>query len=315
VQRIRLRWPALLMVLVALMMLVALVGCGDDGDDTEATDSTEMTADTTSTDLTDETEASADTVASSGGSDIILASTTSTQDSGLFDEMIPAFEDAYPEYTVKVVAVGTGEALELGRNKDADVLLVHAPASEEEFVAEGYGTERREVMYNDFIIVGPAGDPAGISGMEDAPAALAQIAQAEADFISRGDDSGTHKKELSLWEAAGIEPSGHWYQEVGQGMGEVLRIASESQAYTLTDRATYLNLMDTMELDVLVEGDGALFNQYGVIPVTDASNQEGAQAFADWITSTEGQDLIAQYGVERFGQPLFTPNAGQETSS
>jgi len=294
VQRIGLRWPGLLMLLVALMMLVALVGCGDDGDDTEVTE---------------------DTVASSGDGDIMLASTTSTQDSGLFDEMIPAFEAAYPDYTVKVIAVGTGEALELGRNKDADVLLVHAPASEEEFVAEGYGTERREVMYNDFIIVGPAGDPAGISGMDDAAAALTQIAEAEADFISRGDDSGTHKKELSLWEVAAVQPSGSWYQEVGQGMGEVLRIASESQAYTMADRATYLNLMDTLELDILVEGDDALFNQYGVIPVTDASNQEGAQAFADWITSTEGQDLIAQYGMERFGQPLFTPNAGPETSS
>ncbi len=293
-QRIGLRWPGLLMLLVALMMLVALVGCGDDGDDTEVTE---------------------DTVASSGDGDIMLASTTSTQDSGLFDEMIPAFEAAYPDYTVKVIAVGTGEALELGRNKDADVLLVHAPASEEEFVAEGYGTERREVMYNDFIIVGPAGDPAGISGMDDAAAALTQIAEAEADFISRGDDSGTHKKELSLWEVAAVQPSGSWYQEVGQGMGEVLRIASESQAYTMADRATYLNLMDTLELDILVEGDDALFNQYGVIPVTDASNQEGAQAFADWITSTEGQDLIAQYGMERFGQPLFTPNAGPETSS
>jgi len=293
VQRKRLRWSALLMVLVALMMLVVLAGC-DDGDGTEA---------------------SQDSIASSGSGDIILASTTSTQDSGLFDEMLPAFENAYPGYTVKVIAVGTGEALELGRNKDADVLLVHAPASEEEFVAEGYGTERREVMYNDFIIVGPASDPAGISGMEDASAALAQIAEAEADFISRGDDSGTHKKELSLWERAGIEPSGDWYQEVGQGMGEVLRIASESDAYTMVDRATYLALMDTLELDILVEGDDALFNQYGVIPVTDASNPEGAQAFADWITSSEGQDLIAQFGMERFGQPLFIPNAGQETSS
>ncbi|HZJ02241.1 MAG TPA: substrate-binding domain-containing protein [Thermoleophilia bacterium] len=292
-QRKRLRWSALLMVLVALMMLVVLAGC-DDGDGTEA---------------------SQDSIASSGSGDIILASTTSTQDSGLFDEMLPAFENAYPGYTVKVIAVGTGEALELGRNKDADVLLVHAPASEEEFVAEGYGTERREVMYNDFIIVGPASDPAGISGMEDASAALAQIAEAEADFISRGDDSGTHKKELSLWERAGIEPSGDWYQEVGQGMGEVLRIASESDAYTMVDRATYLALMDTLELDILVEGDDALFNQYGVIPVTDASNPEGAQAFADWITSSEGQDLIAQFGMERFGQPLFIPNAGQETSS
>jgi len=240
---------------------------------------------------------------------LVLASTTSTQDSGLFDVLIPAFEEAYPEYTVEVVAVGTGEALELGRNKDADVLLVHAKASEEELVAEGYATERRDVMYNDFIIVGPESDPAGVGGTTDAAAALTAISESGAEFASRGDDSGTHKKELQLWEAAGIEPSGDWYLSVGQGMGDTLKLASEKGAYTITDRATYLNLRDTLQLEILVEGDSALFNQYGVLPVTDATNTDGAEAFTEWVTSAEAQAIIEEYGVNTFGQPLFVPNA------
>lgn len=242
-------------------------------------------------------------------SDIILASTTSTQDSGLFDVLLPAFQAAYPQYTVNVIAVGTGEALKLGEQKDADMLLVHAPASEKEFVEKGFGTERREVMYNDFILVGPADDPAGVKGAADASAALKKIADGQAKFISRGDDSGTHKKELTLWKAAAIEPSGDWYEAVGQGMGEVLRIATERQAYTLTDRATYLSLKEGLDLEIVLEGDKALFNQYGVIPVTDAANQQGAQDFADWITSPDGQAVIEGYGVEKFGQALFVPNA------
>lgn len=188
-------------------------------------------------------------------SEVILASTTSTEDSGLFEELIPAFEDAYPEYKVSVVAVGTGQALEIGRAKDADVLLVHAKAQEEEFVAEGYGTERRDVMYNDFLIVGPEADPAGIGGGDDAAAAFAMIAEGEHAFASRGDDSGTHTKELSIWEAAGIEPAGDWYNSIGQGMGDTLTFSSESEAYTLSDRATYLSMMDTIELVIAVEGD------------------------------------------------------------
>ncbi|HEX6940662.1 MAG TPA: substrate-binding domain-containing protein [Longimicrobiales bacterium] len=240
---------------------------------------------------------------------IILASTTSTEDSGLFDELLPAFEAAHPEYEVRAIAVGTGEALELGRRKDADVLLVHAPAAESAFVAEGYGVERREVMYNDFVIVGPASDPAGVRGLADAAEALRRIARAGVSFISRGDDSGTHRKELALWRAAGVETGGAAYLEAGQGMGEVLRIASERRGYTLTDRATYLFLKDDLALEVLVEGDARLFNQYGVIPVAGARNAEGAAAFADWITSAEAQSLIARYGVDRFGAPLFTPNA------
>lgn len=241
-------------------------------------------------------------------STIVLASTTSTQDSGLFDVLIPAFEEAYPEYKVDVVAVGTGEALALGESKDADVLLVHAKASEEEFVANGYGTERKDVMYNDFIIVGPESDPAGVAGMTDAAAALTKISDAGSIFISRGDDSGTHKKELSLWAAAGFEPKGAWYRSAGQGMGDCLSMANQELGYVMTDRATYLNLMDTLDLVILVEGDPLMFNQYGVIPVTDATNMDGAQAFADWIT-TDGQAVIETYGVEKFGQALFVPNA------
>ena len=241
--------------------------------------------------------------------DLILASTTSTQDSGLFDVLIPAFEEAYPEYKVNVIAKGTGEALELGQNKDADVLLVHAKAKEETFVADGYGTERRDVMYNDFIIVGPAADPARIKGTATAAEALTKLSASGSSFVSRGDESGTHTAEKKLWEKAAVTPSGEWYVSAGKGMGDVLIMASELGAYTLTDRATYLSMADTLELDILVEGDSALFNQYGVIPVTDATNMDGAQAFADWIVSPEAQQIIAEYGVEEYGEPLFFPNA------
>lgn len=241
--------------------------------------------------------------------DLILASTTSTQDSGLFDVLIPAFEEAHPEYKVNVIAKGTGEALELGQNKDADVLLVHAKAKEEAFVADGYGTKRADVMYNDFIIVGPAADPAGVKGVATAAEALKKISDAGAAFISRGDDSGTHTAEKKLWEGAGVTPAGSWYNSAGKGMGDVLTMASELAGYTLTDRATYLNMKNDLQLDILCEGDTVLFNQYGVIPVTDATNMDGAQAFADWIVSDEAQAVIAEYGVEKFGAPLFFPNA------
>jgi tungstate transport system substrate-binding protein len=240
---------------------------------------------------------------------VILASTTSTEDSGLFGVLIPAFEDEYPEYDIDVVAVGTGEALEIGRKKDADVLLVHAKADEETFVEEGYGVERRDVMYNDFVIVGPPSDPAGLKGTNDAAAALQKIAGDKISFASRGDDSGTHKKELKLWEAAGISASGDWYDSIGQGMGDTLNFASEKQSYTLADRGTFLSMRDKVDLEIIVEGDEALFNPYGVIVVAEASNPEGAQAFADWIVSAEGQAIIEEFGVDTYGEPLFVPNA------
>ena len=241
---------------------------------------------------------------------LVLASTTSTQDSGLFDEILPVFGEAHPECQVEVVAVGTGEALELGRRKDADVLLVHAKAAEEEFVAEGYGTERRDVMYNDFVIVGPEDDPASIADAADAEDAFSAIAASRATgFASRGDDSGTHKREMSIWDASGAEPTGEWYLSVGQGMGDTLRLASEKSAYTLVDRATFLALEDDVELVLLFEEDELLYNQYGVIVVRDATNADGAQAFADWITGPEAQGIIGKFGYETFGRALFVPNA------
>lgn len=245
--------------------------------------------------------------------EVVLASTTSTQDSGLFDVLIPAFEKAHPKYVVKVIAVGTGEALALGRTKDADVLLVHATPDEEEFVAAGYGVERRDVMYNDFVLVGPAADPSGVKAAADLPLAMQALAEGAAAFVSRGDDSGTHRKELELWSAAGVTtptPDAHpWYESAGQGMGEVLLIASNKGGYTLSDRATYLSMRDALDLVVVREGDDGLRNQYGVIVVSGARNQAGGQAFFDWILGEQGQRVIGEYGVEEYGQALFIPNA------
>ncbi len=247
------------------------------------------------------------------GGSIILATTTSTQDSGLLDYLLPKFtEDTGVE--VKVVSVGTGQAIQKGKDGDADILLVHAKASEEEFVSEGHGTERHDVMYNDFILVGPKDDSLKLkeSSPNDILAGLKSISENQAIFVSRGDDSGTHKKELEIWKEAGIEPQGDWYLSAGSGMGDVLKIASEKQGYTLTDRATYLSLRDTLELDIIIEKDENLFNQYGIIPVnpekSDKINAEGAKAFMDWMLSKEGQELIGKYGVEEYGMPLFIPN-------
>lgn len=248
------------------------------------------------------------------GGSIILSTTTSTQDSGLLDFLLPKLtEDTGIE--VKVVAVGTGQALQMGKDGDADILLVHAKASEEEFVSEGHGVERKDVMYNDFILVGPQNDPLKLKekSPNDIVAGLTTISENQYEFISRGDNSGTHKKELELWSVAGIEPEGDWYISAGSGMGDVLRIATEKQGYTLTDRATYLNLRDTLELDIIIENDDNMFNQYGIIPVNpeknDNINAEGARAFMDWMLSEKGQELIGEYGIEEFGMPLFIPNA------
>lgn len=246
--------------------------------------------------------------------EVILATTTSTQDSGLLDVLVPDFE-ARTGYRVKVIAVGTGAALAMGGRGDADVLLVHAPAAEMELVRSGDAVDRRLVMHNDFVLVGPAGDPAGIQGMTDAAQALARIAQARALFVSRGDRSGTHQMELSLWQRAGLTPQGAWYQESGQGMGATLTIASEKGAYTLTDRATYLVMRDSLDLALLLEGDKALYNVYHVMVVNPAKhpgvNHQGATAFADYITTSEAQQVIGEYGRDRFGQPLFFPDAGK----
>jgi tungstate transport system substrate-binding protein len=248
----------------------------------------------------------------SGEDELILATTTSTQDSGLLDELVPAFETQY-DYKVKVIAVGSGQALALGEAGEADVLLVHSPKAEEEFMSAGNGEDRLLVMHNDFVIVGPSSDPAGIGRADSAAAALALVAGKEAAFFSRGDESGTHSKELSLWEKANAAPGGTWYQETGQGMGATLGVASEKQGYTLTDRGTYLALRDDLDLAVLYEGDSALNNIYHVIVVNPEKhgevNAEAARAFAAFITSPETQNLIREFGVEKYGEPLFAPDA------
>ncbi len=251
-----------------------------------------------------------------GGNELILASTTSTRDSGLFDELIPEFE-RQTDYNVKTIAVGSGAALKMGERGDADVLLVHSPEAEEEFMAAGHGVDRRLVMYNDFVIVGPSSDPAGVRGMESATQALQAIADKGSLFISRGDESGTHRRELGLWKGSGLDPSGRsWYQEAGVGMGEALMIASNKAAYTLSDRGTYVQLSKRLSLDVLVEGDPGLLNIYHVIRVNPERHSglkvEGAKAFADFLVSPETQEMIGTFGVEEFGQPLFIPAAGQD---
>ncbi len=252
-------------------------------------------------------------LACSSEDEVILATTTSTQDSGLLDVLVPMFEDQYG-YEVKTIAVGSGQALELGAKGEADVILAHSPKAEEEFMTAGNGESREAVMHNDFIIVGPADDPAGIAGAESAAEAMALIAEAEASFISRGDESGTHSKELSLWAAAEIDPEDEgWYQQTGQGMGATLNIASEMKGYTLTDRGTFLAQRDNLDLVLLVEGDKALFNNYHVIVVNpeahDKVNAKAARDFAAFIVSAATQDVIRSFGVDTYGEPLFVPDA------
>ena len=253
-----------------------------------------------------------------------LATTTSTADSGLLDAILPAFEEEY-NARVDVVAVGTGQAISLGEAGDADVILVHARAREDAFVADGHGLYRADVMYNDFVLVGPTDDPAGVSGMASVTEAMAAIAAASAPFASRGDDSGTHTKELSLWEKAGLTPApdNGWYNSLGQGMGDTLTFANEAGAYTLTDRATFLALQANLpNLAIMVggdsiaaNGDANLLNPYGVIPVNpdkEGINNDLAEDFVTWITSEETQTAIGEFGVEQYGQPLFYPDAEGE---
>ena len=244
---------------------------------------------------------------------LILATTTSTQDSGLLDVLIPLFEHQ-TGYVVQTVAVGTGAALKMGEEGNADVLLVHAPSSEKTFMDNGFGSDRRLVMHNDFVIVGPADDPVGIKGTATAVEAFQKIAAAGATFVSRGDDSGTNKMELSIWQVAAIDPAGQaWYMESGQGMGTTLTITSEKNAYTLTDRATYLANEANLQLDILFEGDPALLNVYHVIIINHDNwpntNLEGATAFADFIVFPATQEVISTFGVDKYGQPLFFPDA------
>ncbi|MGQ9365692.1 substrate-binding domain-containing protein [Azospirillum sp. ST 5-10] len=245
---------------------------------------------------------------------ITVASTTSTQDSGLFDAILPTFTKK-TGIEVRVVAKGTGQAIDMAKRGDADVLFVHHKPSEETFVAEGYGVERRPVMYNDFVVVGPKSDPAGVKGMKDVAAALGKIAGTRSDFVSRGDDSGTNKAELALWRTAGVDPksAGDWYKAIGQGMGAALNTAAASNAYTVSDRGTWLSFKNRGDLQVLVEGDKRLFNQYGVMLVNPEKfahvKKDAGQAFVDWLVSAEGQQAIAGYKVG--GEPLFFPNANE----
>jgi tungstate transport system substrate-binding protein len=250
-----------------------------------------------------------------GARDVILATTTSTQDSGLLDVLVPAFEQT-SGYRVKTVAVGTGQALALGQRGEADVLLVHAPDSEKQFMEAGHGTSRRLVMHNDFILVGPPDDPAGVKG-EPVTEALKKIAETGALFVSRGDNSGTHQLEQKLWQGAAIDPKGQrWYQESGTGMGATLNVAAEKRAYTLADRGTFLALKDKLGLAPLIKGDRVLLNIYSVITIDPKKNERinatGGQAFADFVVSAPAQALIKDFGVAKFGEPLFIPDAGQD---
>lgn len=245
------------------------------------------------------------------GTEIILSTTTSTQDSGLLDYLLPIFTQE-TGVTVKTIAVGTGNALQMGRDGEADVLLVHAKPDELKLVEEGHGTLRHDVMYNDFVLVGPKGGSDLAKG-NDIKAAFTEINEKGLVFVSRGDDSGTHKKELKFWSDLDLVPSGEWYVEAGAGMGDVLKIADEKMGYTMTDRATYLAMKDDLGLEVVVEGDESLFNQYGVIPVNpdkgDMINELGALEFTNWIISDKVQALIGEFGVDKYGEGLFIPNA------
>jgi tungstate transport system substrate-binding protein len=247
---------------------------------------------------------------------VILATTTSTQDSGLLDVLLPVFEKE-SGYFVKAISVGSGQAMALGRKGEADVLLVHSPADEQALVEEGHGVNRRLVMHNDFVLVGPPSDPARIRGSPSSAEAARRIAAAGALFISRGDDSGTHVKEKGIWKAAGLRPEGKWYQQTGLGMGETLNVASEKGGYALADRGTLLARSGSrpLALEILLQGEPLLLNVYHVIEVNAARwpkvNAAGARAFADFMVSPRAQAIIGRFGVDRFGSPLFTPDAGK----
>jgi len=260
-------------------------------------------------------QAAADPSAVAHKGDIILATTTSTQDSGLLDVLLPLFEKR-TGWTAKAIAVGSGQALTNGRRGDADVLLVHSPDAEVQFMSEGFGKDRILIMHNDFIIVGPASDPAGIKAAKSANDVMKAIDAKGATFISRADASGTNALELTLWKAAGIEPKGKpWYQESGQGMGATLQIADQKNAYTISDRATYLALKANLKLAILNEGDRVYFNVYHVITLNTEKNPKinavGGKAFADFMVSPEAQKLIETYGVDKYGQALFIPDVGK----
>ncbi len=290
-----------LKVMLLMTLLLGILSCGKQADNK----STDAKSEDKKTEQKQETAGNEKT--------IVLATTTSTQDSGLLDYLLPEFKKE-TGIDVKVVAKGTGEALKLGESGDADVLMVHAKAKEEEFIKAGFGTERIEFMYNDFILVGPSKD--GLDLKKEAPndieKAFKLIADKKAEFISRGDESGTDTKEKGIWKTMNIVPASPWYIEAGKGMGAVLQMADEKNAYTLSDRATYLSMKDKLELQILVENDKKLYNQYSVIRLNyeklGIKNKDGAEEFIKWITSDKALELIKNFGVEKYGQPLFIPN-------
>jgi len=246
---------------------------------------------------------------------LILATTTSTQDSGLLGVLIPVFEKK-TGYFVKTIAVGSGQAMAMGQKGEADVMLVHSPAAEKKFMAEGHGVNRLIVMHNDFVVVGAPADPAAINGTKSAAEAFQKIAAAGSLFLSRGDNSGTHAKEKGIWKSAGINPEGQkWYQQTGLGMGQTLNVAAEKQGYTLADRGTYLSLKKNLGLEILKEGDPILLNVYHVIQVNPANwpkvNADGAKTFSDFMVSADTQGIIKTFGIEKYGGPLFFPDAGK----
>jgi tungstate transport system substrate-binding protein len=257
--------------------------------------------------------AAAPVAAQAPRSPIIVSTTTSTQDSGLLDVLVPMFE-RQSGYTVRTIAIGTGQALALAGRGEADVVLAHAPALEKKYIEEGKMLNRRLVMYNDFVIIGPANDPAGVKSLTSAAQAMKAIAQTGSRFVSRGDKSGTHILEQSLWKLAGVEPAGSWYIEAGQGMGATLGIADDRNAYTLTDRGTYLAFQRRLRLPILLQGDKPLLNIYSVLEVNSANgprvNSAGGKAFADFMVAPETQNAIKTFGIEKYGQPLFVPIAG-----
>jgi tungstate transport system substrate-binding protein len=301
-----LRWLSL-----ALIFVFVLAAC------TPAATAAPTPAPTTSAPTSAPTQApSSIPVERTNPQEIILSTTTSTRDSGLLDVLIPLFEKS-GGYTVKMVAVGSGQALKMGQDGNADVLLVHSPAAEKTFMDGGFGKERLLVMHNDFIIAGPTGDPAKIKGISSPADAFKAIASSQAVFVSRGDNSGTHAAESAIWKKAGLSPTKEdaWYLSTGQGMGDTLRITSEKSGYALSDRATYLAQKDTLQLAILVEGDASLLNVYHVITVNPDKwpkvNYSGAKAFADFIVSPDTQKSIGQFGMDKFNQPLFFPDAGK----
>jgi tungstate transport system substrate-binding protein len=258
------------------------------------------------------------TVALAASKSVILATTTSTQDSGLLDVLVPQFEKQ-SGFQVKTISVGSGQAMKMGEKGEADVLLVHSPDAEKKFMADGFGVSRRLVMHNDFIIAGPAGDPAKVKGATAADA-MKRIATSGSIFVSRGDNSGTHAKEKGLWKGAAVNPEGQkWYQQTGLGMGQTLNVAAEKKGYTITDRATYLSLKKGLGLEILVEGDSKLLNIYHVIELNTTKwpkvNAQGGKAFADFMVAKKTQETIGRFGVDKFGAPLFFPDAGKKPES